>query len=87
MREATPRGAYAGVVPSELVFKMAGTLPYEQALSLQRELHALRVNDEIPDTCLLLEHLPVYTAGRRTEVAAVERATTLWRSTGQPFLL
>ena len=69
MREATPRGAYAGVVPSELVFKMAGTLPYEQALSLQRELHALRVNDEIPDTCLLLEHLPVYTAGRRTEVA------------------
>ncbi len=58
---------------SELVFQVAGigpeALPYEQALSLQRELHARRVNDEIPDTCLLLEHLPVYTAGRRTEPA------------------
>jgi len=56
-------------VHSELVFQMAGTLPYGEALDLQRELHALRVNDEIPDTCLLLEHPPVYTAGRRTELA------------------
>src|ERR1700683_4931981 len=63
--------AYAGGVHSELVFQIAGTgtqaLRYEQALDRQRELHALRVNDEIPDTCLLLEHHPVYTAGRRTE--------------------
>jgi lipoyl(octanoyl) transferase len=56
-------------VHSELAFQIAGTLPYDQALDLQRELHTLRVNDEIPDTCLLLEHLPVYTAGRRTEPA------------------
>ncbi|HET9894250.1 MAG TPA: lipoyl(octanoyl) transferase LipB [Streptosporangiaceae bacterium] len=41
-------------------------MPYEQALALQRELHELRVSDAIPDTCLLLEHEPVYTAGRRT---------------------
>ncbi len=58
---------------SELVFQLAGTgaqaVPYEEALDLQRQLHALRVNDEIPDTCLLLEHLPVYTAGKRTEPA------------------
>ena len=57
----------------ELVFCAAGlgpaALPYEQALDLQRELHALRVSDAIPDCCLLLEHLPVYTAGRRTEPA------------------
>jgi lipoyl(octanoyl) transferase len=29
-------------------------------------VHAARFADEIPDTCLLLEHPPVYTAGRRT---------------------
>jgi lipoyl(octanoyl) transferase len=34
---------------------------------LQRELHAQRVADALPDTVLLLEHEPVYTAGRRTE--------------------
>ncbi len=45
---------------------MIRQLPYEQALELQRELHARRVDDEIPDVCLLLEHQPVYTAGRRT---------------------
>jgi lipoyl(octanoyl) transferase len=60
-------------VDGELVFCAAGlgpaALPYEQALDLQRELHALRVSDTIPDCCLLLEHLPVYTAGRRTEPA------------------
>src|SRR5580658_2181182 len=65
--------AYAGGVHSELVFMLAGfgagALPYEQALGLQRDLHARRVSDEIPDTCLLLEHQPVYTAGRRTEPA------------------
>jgi lipoyl(octanoyl) transferase len=41
-------------------------VPYEEALAEQQRLHALRVADEIPDTVLLLEHPPVYTAGRRT---------------------
>lgn len=36
---------------------------------MQRELHACRAGGEIPDTCLLLEHQPVYTAGRRTSPA------------------
>ena len=34
---------------------------------MQRELHAARVAGEGPDTLLLLEHPPVYTAGKRTE--------------------
>ncbi len=54
----------------ELVFIRAGfgagALEYEDALDLQRELHARRVSGQIPDTCLLLEHQAVYTAGRRT---------------------
>ncbi|QDY76419.1 lipoyl(octanoyl) transferase LipB [Streptomyces qinzhouensis] len=40
---------------------------YQEAWQKQREVHAARFADEIPDTCLLLEHPPVYTAGRRTE--------------------
>jgi len=41
-------------------------VPYAAAWDEQRRLHAARVADQIPDTCLLLEHPPVYTAGRRT---------------------
>lgn len=40
---------------------------YREAWQEQRRVHAARFADEIPDTCLLLEHPPVYTAGRRTE--------------------
>ena len=51
---------------SELRLIRAGTVPYEQAWARQRELH-----DEVvagaSDVALLLEHPPVYTAGKRTE--------------------
>jgi len=60
-------------VNDELVFIRAGfgagAVGYEQAWQLQRELHAHRAAGKIPDTCLLLEHPPVYTAGRRTGLA------------------
>jgi len=42
------------------------TVDYLEAWELQRALHEQRVNGEIADTCLLLEHAAVYTAGRRT---------------------
>lgn len=42
-------------------------LPYVDAWELQRELLDQRANDEIDDIALFLEHLPVYTAGKRTE--------------------
>ncbi|MBB2911924.1 lipoyl(octanoyl) transferase [Streptosporangium becharense] len=59
---------------SELAFVRLGVdFPYEQAWDLQRRIHARRVAGEIPDTCLMLEHAPVYTAGRRT--APHERPT------------
>jgi lipoyl(octanoyl) transferase len=60
-------------VDRELVFIRAGfgaaALDYLKAWDLQRELHARRVAGEIPDACLLLEHPPVYTAGKRTSPA------------------
>ena len=51
---------------SELVQIQAGLVPYDEAWAEQRRLHASRVADETPDTVLLLEHPPVYTAGKRT---------------------
>ncbi|MET7621691.1 lipoyl(octanoyl) transferase LipB [Streptomyces sp. NPDC005408] len=55
---------------SELRFVHLGfgdeAVEYQQAWQKQREVHAARFADEIEDTCLLLEHPPVYTAGRRT---------------------
>jgi lipoyl(octanoyl) transferase len=42
---------------------------YNHAWALQRAVHERRVAGEIPDSCLLLEHTPVYTAGKRTAVS------------------
>jgi len=57
-------------VTGELVFAHTGfgadAVPYRQGWELQRRLHEQRAADEIPDTCLLLEHPAVYTAGKRT---------------------
>ncbi len=43
------------------------TVDYEWAWAEQRRVHALVVAGALPDTVLLLEHDPVYTAGKRTE--------------------
>ena len=53
---------------SELVYLALGPAPvdYIGGWDLQRRIHARRVADEVPDSCLLLEHEPVYTAGKRT---------------------
>jgi lipoyl(octanoyl) transferase len=57
-------------VHGELVFARLGLdgdrIDYLDAWELQRQLHEQRVRGESPDTCLLLEHTPVYTAGKRT---------------------
>jgi len=43
-----------------------GMIDYEEAWARQRDLHARVVVGDAPDTLLLLEHPPVYTAGKRT---------------------
>ena len=55
---------------ADLTFETVGlgdqAVEYVAAWDLQREVHA-RVADGGPDTVLLLEHPPVFTAGKRTE--------------------
>lgn len=54
-----------------LEFREAGlgedAVDYVAAWELQREVHAKVVAGELPDTVLLLEHPPVFTAGKRTK--------------------
>ena len=45
----------------------ANSVPYLQALELQRATHRAVVNGTSADTVLLLEHPSVFTAGKRTE--------------------
>jgi lipoyl(octanoyl) transferase len=47
--------------------RLGADIGYADGWERQREVHAQRVAGEIDDTVLLLEHTPVYTAGRRTE--------------------
>jgi lipoyl(octanoyl) transferase len=47
--------------------RVPGLVPYDEGLALQRALHAQVAAGEAPGTVLLLEHEPVYTAGKRTE--------------------
>jgi lipoyl(octanoyl) transferase len=60
-------------VRGELLFARLGmgddAIDYLDAWDLQRQVHGQRVRGEVPDTCLLLEHTPVYTAGKRTSPA------------------
>ncbi len=79
-------------------FLVAGLAPnfvdYEAAWQLQREIHAEVAAGSKPNTCVLLEHSPVYTAGKRTEdeehpqdgtpVIAVDRGGKItWHGPGQ----
>lgn len=54
----------SGADPVEI--RQLGMLDYDAAWQLQRELAQARVAGG-PDTLLLLEHPPIYTAGKRTE--------------------
>ncbi|MDA7464397.1 lipoyl(octanoyl) transferase LipB [Candidatus Poseidonia alphae] len=48
-----------------VVIQELGVVPYEDGLKLMKSLQAQRINDEIPDTLLILEHQEVVTVGPR----------------------
>ena len=49
-----------------MIVRRLGLVPYDEAWRLQQSVHA-EVADGAEDVALLLEHPPVYTAGKRTE--------------------
>jgi lipoyl(octanoyl) transferase len=51
---------------SELWVCHLGTVEYREALALQERVRTARIQDELPDVLLMLEHWPVYTRGRRS---------------------
>ena len=52
---------------TDLHFETLGTIDYLAAWELQKQVHADVVAGTRPDTVLLLEHPPTYTAGKRTD--------------------
>jgi lipoyl(octanoyl) transferase len=52
--------------PEELWVCHLGVVPYLDGLAIQEHVRRRRQAGEVADTLLLLEHLPVYTRGRRS---------------------
>jgi lipoate-protein ligase B len=61
------------------LIRLPGLTPYAEANDLQHDLARRRLAGEVPDCLLLLEHPPVYTAGKRWRpehfVAGIDRLT------------
>lgn len=55
------------IVHQHLAVERLGRIAYQSAWDLQRRIHAEVVEGTRSPTVLLLEHEPVFTAGRRTE--------------------
>jgi len=53
---------------ASMALKSLGVVPYEDALAGQRKIHAEVADGTRTNTVILLEHPPVYTAGRRTTI-------------------
>jgi lipoyl(octanoyl) transferase len=49
------------------LIRPTGLVPYGAAYELMHRLAERRARDDIPDALILLEHPPVYTAGRRSD--------------------
>lgn len=59
-----------------------GRVPYDEALRLQAEVAALRLNDRVDNVLLLLEHPPVLTLGRNARRENVLASDELLASRG-----
>jgi lipoyl(octanoyl) transferase len=59
-----------------------GTIAYRDALTLQAQIRDRRQAGELPDVLLLLEHLPVYTRGRRSRPEELTLGEDFYRGRG-----
>lgn len=65
--------------------RLPGLTPYLEAYELMHSLAERRLGGEIADTLLVLEHAPVYTAGRRALAEHVVWAEDAMRAAGAEF--
>jgi lipoyl(octanoyl) transferase len=73
-------------VPAEgWLLRPPGLVPYASAYDQMHDLAERRLADEIPDTLILLEHPPVFTAGKRWEPAHLVWAEESMRAAGAEF--
>ena len=63
-----------------------GPVPYAQANLAMHDLAERRAAGQIPDTLILLEHPPVYTAGRRSDATHLLWAADRMRQAGAEYL-
>jgi lipoyl(octanoyl) transferase len=59
-----------------------GVVDYREALALQELVRAARLQDELPDVLLTLEHPPVYTRGRRSRPGELPMGEEWYRAQG-----
>jgi lipoyl(octanoyl) transferase len=67
--------------------RSAGFVPYSHAYEAMHDLAERRFRGEIPDTLILLEHQPVYTAGKRWSPEHLVWAEEAMRAAGAEFHL
>jgi lipoyl(octanoyl) transferase len=67
IRLERPAGIGSVGMSNVRVIQHEAPVPYDDAWAEQRRLHAARVAGEIEDTVVLLQHPPVYTAGKLTK--------------------
>jgi lipoate-protein ligase B len=67
---------------AELWVAQLGKVPYRDGLALQEALRERRQGGELPDLLLVLEHLPVYTKGKRTEPGDLPMGEDWYRAQG-----
>jgi lipoate-protein ligase B len=67
---------------ADLWVAQLGTVPYGDGVALQESLRARRQAGDIPDLLLVLEHLPVYTKGKRTEPGDLPMGEDWYRAQG-----
>ncbi len=76
-----------GVVTSRQawLFQPPGLVPYGDCYQWMHDLALRRFRDEVPDSLVLLEHPPVYTAGKRWDRSHLVWAEEAMRAAGAEF--
>ena len=67
---------------SDLLVCHLGRVPYEEGVAIQEQLRARIQAGELSETMLLLEHDPVYTLGRRSDVGDLPMGEDWCRAQG-----